>query len=78
MNEQYKTTCPHCGEGNELWVREITMATTGRKMQVSVQLTPSGFEFDPNDEEILDASTTDELVICRECGAEMPLTDLTN
>ena len=76
--DQYRTTCPHCGEGNELYVREITMATTGRKMQINVQLSPDGFAFDPNDDEILDASTTDEKVVCRECRTEIPLTELTN
>jgi hypothetical protein len=60
----YKTKCS-CG--GDLHVTEITMAETGRILQINVPLEKDGFEFDPNDVSLKDWSTENEQVTCQMC-----------
>jgi hypothetical protein len=78
MDNQFKTTCPHCGEGGELFVTKVTLIQSGNVLPMYVPLQGDGFVFDPNDINIRDWSTTDEEVTCRACGTKMPLSELTN
>lgn len=61
----YKTKCS-CG--GDLHVTEVTMAQTGRVLQINIPLEEDGFEFDPNDPSLKDWSTEKEQVTCQECG----------
>ena len=69
----YKTKCS-CG--GDLHVTEVTMAQTGRILQINVPLEKDGFEFDPNDVSLVDWSTENEQVTCQKCGKKDTLKHL--
>jgi len=75
----FKTTCPHCGIADKLYVTKITMVKSGKTLEINTLLLIDGFIFNPNDEDLKDDwSTENEEVTCRGCGNTISLDVLTN
>jgi NTP pyrophosphatase (non-canonical NTP hydrolase) len=69
---QWNTHCPDCG-CERLYVVEVVLMATGRRLGMHLPLCADGFEV-PTDEK--DASTTDEVVTCDNCGGKFELSQL--
>jgi NTP pyrophosphatase (non-canonical NTP hydrolase) len=69
---QWKTQCPDCGH-SDLMVIEATLVATGQRLRMHTSLCSDGFEVPTHEK---DASTTDELVSCDNCGGTFELSQL--
>jgi len=78
---QWRHTCPTCTEVS-LLVVGATLLVTGERIIPNSPLHPDGFEVKDAEvpsrvpPEMNDCSTTDEVVMCTNCGARFPLADL--
>ena len=75
LRKRFAVHCPKCGCG-DMRVTEVTMVETEKVIPMNVTLFRDGFQFDPNDIDIVDHSTMDEKIRCTGCKAVFSLGEL--
>ena len=73
MYDTFKVECPHC-RCNDIIVTQATHTQTGGRLHFAANLHADGFEVPVTDD--MDGSTEDEVVWCKGCTREFPLSEL--
>jgi len=73
MYDTFKVECPHC-RCTELLVVEAIHTASGSRLNFAANLHADGFAVPVTDD--MDGSTEDEVVRCKGCTREFPLSEL--